>query len=131
MCRLFGSVMDVYLEGRLADPEARRLERHAASCPACAAELKAWRRLFLELRSIDVPPLPEENLNAMLGAAESEAESLDNSSIDETIGQSALLRDYAAVFGCGMLLLFLSLSVSYASVKTCGDSPDRACKLRK
>ena len=132
MCRLFGNMMDVYLEGRLAGPEARRLERHAASCPACAAELKAWRRLFLALRSVEVPPLPEEKLSVMLQAAGLEAKYMDPSPVGDTVGQSAMLRDYAAVFGYGMLLLLvLSLSVSYASVKASDESADLAYKLEK
>ena len=46
-CADLDRVMADWLRGTLAEPEARRLEAHAAECPACEARLEQASRLFL------------------------------------------------------------------------------------
>jgi len=68
ICAIFRNMADLYAEGRLAGSQARWMERHAAGCPACAAELAAWKRMLAGLRGIPVPRAPQ-NLKEMIRAS--------------------------------------------------------------
>lgn len=68
ICAMFGNMVDLYAEGRLAGFQAKWMEKHAASCPGCAAELAAWKRMSAGLRDNPVPQLPA-NLKEMLRGA--------------------------------------------------------------
>lgn len=113
MCLFFRNMMDVYAEGRLADFEARRLERHIASCPACAAELAARRRLYAELHSIPTPP-PPKALKAMIQAAAEAAKRLNNGYAEDAGDCPRLLYESAAAVLCSTMILALSLSISFS-----------------
>ena len=68
ICAIFRNMADLYAEGRLAGFQKRWMERHAAACPACTAELAAWKRMLAGLRDIPVPQVPS-NLKEMLRSA--------------------------------------------------------------
>jgi anti-sigma factor RsiW len=44
--------------GALDESEQRTLDRHLASCPACSAELDAWRGLAVSLKRLPTPQAP-------------------------------------------------------------------------
>ena len=67
ICVMFRNMADLYAEGRLAGFQAKWIERHAASCPDCAAELAAWKRMFAGLRTSRSPaPKPLKKCFAAL-----------------------------------------------------------------
>src|SRR5437016_5819636 len=49
-CRQFDSQVDAFLDGELAAAESGALERHAAGCRACAAQLATLRSALHALR---------------------------------------------------------------------------------
>lgn len=68
ICAMFRNIVDLHAEGRLAGFQARWMERHAAACPRCAAELAAWRGMLAELGAIQEPQAPEELKEALRAA---------------------------------------------------------------
>ncbi|MDE2812682.1 MAG: zf-HC2 domain-containing protein [Gemmatimonadota bacterium] len=51
--------IEAYIDGELTPVEQDRLETHAATCAACAAELKDARRLVGELRDLPALTCPD------------------------------------------------------------------------
>lgn len=49
-----------FVDGALAADEALRAEVHLAACPACAAEVGAYRLLSAALDDLEVPALPAD-----------------------------------------------------------------------
>jgi anti-sigma factor RsiW len=60
MCACVENMLDLYADGRLAACQARWMERHLASCPACAGRVASMRRLVSALRALPVPPPPAD-----------------------------------------------------------------------
>ncbi|HNT96900.1 MAG TPA: zf-HC2 domain-containing protein [Elusimicrobiales bacterium] len=60
MCVCVENMLDLYADGRLAACQARWVERHLASCPACAGRAASMRRLVSALRALPVPPPPAD-----------------------------------------------------------------------
>jgi anti-sigma factor RsiW len=57
-----------YLEGALPDAEARRLERHLASCPGCTEYLEQMRTLAGSLEGLGGDSISPETRDALLAA---------------------------------------------------------------
>lgn len=112
-CAIFRNMMDLYAEGRLAGFQARWMERHAAACPRCAAELAAWKRLFTELRGIPALQAPadlKEMLRTALAGREAEApEPVED---DSAIVLHGRAWEPSMALAAGLLALALSSSLS-------------------
>jgi len=117
ICTLFKSMLDVYLDGRLAGFQARRLERHVKSCPDCASELAAWKRLTSDLRSISVPPPPAKKLKVMLQTAIKYASERPSGDIDNLA--FPLIWESTTALACGIMLFMLSFSGSFFGPGEC------------
>lgn len=113
ICSMFRNMMDLYAEGRLAGFQARWMERHAAACPGCAAELAAWKRLFTKLRGIPTPQ-PPAGLKGMLLAALAgrEAEAPEPAEDDAAIVLHGRAWEPSMALAAGLLALTLSSSIS-------------------
>ena len=60
-------VVTDYLEGALAPPQARRLERHLETCPGCTDYVEQLRLLATSLRGVTreaIPPALRDELVA-------------------------------------------------------------------
>ena len=57
--------IEAYIDGELTPVEQGRLEAHAATCAACAAELEDARRLVGALRTLPSLPCPDEVSQAL------------------------------------------------------------------
>lgn len=113
ICAMFRNMVDLYAEGRLAGFQAEWMERHTASCPRCAAELAAWKRMFAQLSAIPSPQAPsdlKEMLRAALaGGSEEEARSLEEEALVIPHGRA---WEPSMALAAGLLALALSSSIS-------------------
>jgi len=60
VCACVENMLDLYADGRLAASQARWVERHLGSCPACAERVASMRRLLFALRALPVPQPPAD-----------------------------------------------------------------------
>jgi len=113
ICAMFMNMVDLYAEGRLAGFQARWMERHTAACPACAAELAAWKRMLAGLRDIPVPQVPA-NLKEMLRGALARKEPEEAEPEEELPGLVLPGRSWepSMALAAGLLALALSSSIS-------------------
>ncbi len=112
ICAIFRNMVDLYVEDRLAGFQARWMEQHAAACPACAAELAAWKQLLAELRDIPVPQVPPNLKEILRGALASEPEAPEPA--EEITGYALPGRSWepSMALAAGLLALALSSSIS-------------------
>jgi anti-sigma factor RsiW len=61
-------IMTDYLEGALPPADARRLERHLASCPGCTAYLEQMRTLAGSLGGLTEASIPAEMRDRLIGS---------------------------------------------------------------
>ena len=113
ICAMFRNMVDLYVEGRLAGFQAGWMERHAAACPDCAAELAAWQRMSAVLRDIPVPRVPP-NLKEMLRGALTRKEPEAAEPAEEISGFAfpGRSREPSMALAAGLLALVLSSSIS-------------------
>ncbi len=62
-------LLHALIDGELDAGHAREVERHAASCPRCAAQLRAYRDLRAQLTAADLRSAAPEALHARIDAA--------------------------------------------------------------
>jgi len=74
-CRSMRDSLQAYLDARLDARERLEVERHLASCPACAAELEALRRMASLVRGLSHPPVPPGFHDDLLRRVRAEATS--------------------------------------------------------
>jgi anti-sigma factor RsiW len=67
-CREAVEVMTGYLEGALPAAEARRLERHLATCPGCTEYLHQMRTIAGSLGGLSEDSIPREMRDALIAA---------------------------------------------------------------
>lgn len=67
-CRDVVEVMTDYLEGALPAAEARRLERHLATCPGCSEYLRQIRTIAGALGGLGEDALPREMRDGLIAA---------------------------------------------------------------
>lgn len=67
VCRQAVALMTDYLEGRLSDGEAARLERHLARCPHCSEYLAQLRVTIDALGAAAPDTLSDEALDDLVG----------------------------------------------------------------
>ncbi|OGW80353.1 MAG: hypothetical protein A2Z83_03130 [Omnitrophica bacterium GWA2_52_8] len=113
ICAIFRNMVDLYVEGRLTGFQAQWMERHAAACPACAAELAAWKRMSAGLREIPVPPVPP-NLKEMLRGALKRKEPEETEPAEEALGVAfpGWSWEPSMALAAGLVALALSSSIS-------------------
>lgn len=113
ICAMFRNMVDLYVEGRLAGFQARWLERHAAVCPDCAAELAVWKRMSVGLRDIPVPQVPS-NLKEMLRGALTRKRQEETEPEEEIPGFAFPGRSWepSMALAAGLVALVLSSSIS-------------------
>jgi anti-sigma factor RsiW len=113
ICAIFRNMADLYAEGRLAGFQAKWMERHAAACPACAAELAAWKRQFAGLTGLPVPQAPA-NFKEMLRGALAAKAPLETEPAEELPGLVLPSRRWepSMALAAGLLVLALSSSIS-------------------
>jgi anti-sigma factor RsiW len=66
-CNAIQPELDAYLDGELAPPEQRSVERHLEECAACRAELELLRAVTGSLRQVE-RPAPSEAMRRRLFA---------------------------------------------------------------
>lgn len=113
ICAIFGNMVDLYAEGRLAGFQARWMEKHAAGCPKCAAELAAWKRLSSGLREIPVNQAPL-NLKEMLRGALKREKPEGTEPAEEDLGVAfpGWSLEPSMALAAGLVALALSSSIS-------------------
>ena len=88
------------------------MERHATACPACAAELAAWKRMLAGLPGIPVPQAPQnlkERLRATLNRKSEAPEPVEEIPGYTLPGQR---WEPSMALAAGLLALALSSSIS-------------------
>ncbi|WP_353928599.1 anti-sigma factor family protein [Desulfofundulus kuznetsovii] len=65
-CREARQLFYPWLDGEVAEEEARRLQEHLRECPACAGELADWQAITLALRGMSKPVAPPEGFSAQV-----------------------------------------------------------------
>lgn len=65
-CREARQLFYPWLDGEVAEEEARRLQEHLRECPACAGELADWQAITLALRGMSRAVAPPEGFSAQV-----------------------------------------------------------------
>jgi anti-sigma factor RsiW len=96
LCVETRALLGSLLEGELGPAERARIERHVASCPACAHELAIAERAAAALRD-----LPEAEKVRLRDAA------LRELGLDEPTRSRRLRRVLAALVGCVVVVIII------------------------
>lgn len=128
ICALVEPLLDLHLDGRLVEAQARRVEAHAARCPACAAKLEAGRRLKAALRGARASAMPAEfkaRLKAVLAQARPEPAAA------EELPALDLRPAAALAFSLAALAIFVSGSLLGPGLpsQACSDSDSSVCSF--
>ncbi|MDD5629771.1 MAG: hypothetical protein PHU21_11945 [Elusimicrobia bacterium] len=130
ICACVRSILELHVQGRLAEPQARWVRGHLERCPRCRAEAASWQRLFSGLRGLPARPAPAGLKEALLKAAARPARS---QAVAESWDPLPVLPPVLALAGSlAALLLSVSASILGPGLPSqgCSDAPQSVCAPR-
>jgi anti-sigma factor RsiW len=132
ICALVENLLDLHVLGRLVPVQARMVESHLASCPACAAQARTWRRTFSELKSLPVAEAPADLKSALKRAlAAAAAPEPPPAPVVADDWRPARVPPLVLAFGCAAFLISVSISIFGPGLasQSCSDGSSSVCLL--
>jgi anti-sigma factor RsiW len=74
-CTAVENIIDYYIDNKLTDKLKNKVEKHIATCPRCAREVRVYLKMKQLMTNYTVPQMPENLKSSVLEIAYSEEKS--------------------------------------------------------